>query len=130
MYEYDRRKLINDLKVQRRKLGLINEILPEDAKHNVRLLDCLIYTNYNCRHENVICDSEDLDNNCICLDCGDIVNPRGSKYRLLYNTKDGDKLVDVRRKYLASLLTKDTDSTISELENEGTLKLRRENIFM
>ena len=35
-----------------------------------------------------------------------------------------------RRKYLASLLTKDTDSAISELENEGTLKLRRENIFM
>ncbi len=130
MYEMDRFGVITELERKREKMGLTKELLPEDTEYNLLLLDSIIYSKYNCNHENAITDSDDLKGKCNCLDCGDYVNPNGYNYQMLYTIKKSEKLSDVRKKYLELLLTKSTDDAIKELTGDQTIKLRRQIVRM
>lgn len=134
MDEMDRLSMITELEQEREKLGLTKELLPGEIDYNLFLFDSIIYSKYDfnhvCNHENVIADSDDLKGICNCLDCGEYVNPDGTNYQMLYTIKTGEKLSEVRKKYLESLLTDSTDSTIKKLTKDKTIKLRRENIRM
>ena len=130
MYEMDRFGIITELKRERENMGLTKELLPEDIEYNLFLLDSIIYSKYNCNHENAIADSDDLKGKCNCLDCGDYVNPEGYNYQMLYTIKQNEKLTDVRKKYLGLLLTRSTDDAIKELTGDQTIKLRRQIVRM
>ena len=130
MYEMDRFDLITELEHEREKLGLAKELLPEDIEYNTVLLDSIIYSKYNCKHENAIADSDDLKGKCNCLDCGEHINPDGYNYQMLYTIKKSEKLLDIRKKYLELLLTNSTDNAIKKLTEDQIIKLRRQIVRM